>query len=297
VPITAHSVDPARVLSQADVACYTAKELGRNRAHVYQHEQGEPARRHGEIRRAAILRDALEQERLRLYCQPIVALAAGVDEPPRYELLVRLLDHAGTLLLPDRFIPGAERFGLIGAIDRWVIRTAFRDCQRAMSGTGVCVAINLSGDSLDDDSLPEFLRAQFREHDLPPERVCFEVAETTAIHNLARARVLMDQIRAMGSRLALDDFGSGLASLRYLRTLPVDYLKIDGSLVQGLEQSPSDQAMVRAISDLAHALGIRTVAEHACTATIVEHLRGLGVDYAQGYALGRPQPLDTLTAG
>jgi diguanylate cyclase (GGDEF)-like protein/PAS domain S-box-containing protein len=292
VPITADTQDTAQLLSQADVACYTAKELGRNRVHVYQQADSEPAQRHGEILRAARLRDALEHERFRLYCQPIVALTAPAT-PLHYELLLRLLDDRGELLLPAAFIPAAERYGLMGAIDRWVIRTALQ--HYAQGGVPRAkITLNLSGNSLNDDTLLEFVQAQFTEFAVAPEQVCFEITETAAIHNLRKTTALMGELKQQGSQLALDDFGSGLSSFRYLKSLPVDYLKIDGSFVRDMLANAGDHAMVVAINQLGHTMGMQTIAEYVESALLIERLQELGVDYAQGYALGAPQPWSTL---
>jgi diguanylate cyclase (GGDEF)-like protein/PAS domain S-box-containing protein len=295
VPITAEVQDTAQLLTQADVACYIAKELGRNRVQLYQHEDSETALRHGEILGAAGLRDALEQGQFRLHYQPIVPLAAPDPRPVRYEALLRVAsksspDEPSELVLPAAFIPAAERYGLMGAIDRWVIQAAFRGYAAGIGKTGAMIAINLSGNSLSDETLLDFIEAQFAEHGFPPERVCFEITETAAIQNLRRATELMAALKRRGSQFALDDFGSGLSSFHYLKTLPVDYLKIDGSFVKDMTDHASDRALVAAINQMSHTLGIQTVAEYAHSQGIVERLRELGVDYAQGYFFGQPMP-------
>jgi EAL domain-containing protein (putative c-di-GMP-specific phosphodiesterase class I) len=186
------------------------------------------------------------------------------------------------------FIPAAERYGLMGAIDRWVIQTAFREYANGISQTGAQIAINLSGNSLSDESLLGFIEAQFAEHAFSPERVCFEITETAAIQNLRHAVELMATLKRHGSQLALDDFGSGLSSFHYLKTLPIDYLKIDGSFVKDMIENANDCALVAAINQMSHTIGIQTVAEYAHSQAIIERLRELGVDYAQGYYFGRP---------
>jgi EAL domain-containing protein (putative c-di-GMP-specific phosphodiesterase class I) len=294
VPITATVESTAQLLSQADIACYIAKERGRNRVHVYQAGDNESAQCYGEILRAAGLRDALEQERFCLYSQPIIPLAAGSGRLVRYELLLRLQDEDSELVLPEAFIPAAERYGLMGAIDHWVIRTAFRLYAEKLNTTGTEIAINLSGNSLNDNTLLDFVQAQFTEFSVPPERVCFEITETAAIHNLRKTTVLMSELKQQGSQLALDDFGSGLSSFRYLKSLPVDYLKIDGSFVRDMLANAGDHAMVVAINQVGHTMGMQTIAEYVESALIIERLQELGVDYAQGYALGAPQPWSTL---
>jgi EAL domain-containing protein (putative c-di-GMP-specific phosphodiesterase class I) len=295
VPITAATQDTTQLLTQADVACYIAKELGRNRVHLYQQEDSETAQHHSEILGAAGLRDALERGQFRLHYQPIVALAVPAGPPVRYEVLLRVVhkgspDATSELVLPAAFIPAAERYGLMGAIDRWVIRTAFREYAHGIGQTGAKIAINLSGNSLSDETLLAFIEAQFAEHAFPPEQVCFEITETAAIQNLRPALNLMAVLKRLGSQLALDDFGSGLSSFHYLKTLPVDYLKIDGSFVKDMLENASDYALVAAINQMSHTLGIETVAEYAHNQAIVERLRELGVDYAQGFFIGQPAP-------
>jgi diguanylate cyclase (GGDEF)-like protein/PAS domain S-box-containing protein len=295
VPITAEVRDTTQLLSQADVACYIAKEKGRNRVHVYQSDDTETKQRHGEILGATGLRDALEKGRFRLHYQPIVPLHTSDQRGVYYEVLLRVASKLSPaehseLVMPTAFIPAAERYGLMSAIDRWVIQEAFRAYALGVGKTGACIAINLSGNSLNEESLLAFIEAQFAKHAVPPERVCFEIAETAAIHNLRRAGDLMAALKPRGCRLALDDFGSGLSSFHYLKNLPVDYLKIDGGFVKDLAESASDRALVMAINQMSHTLGVQTVAEHVENEAIVGHLRDLGVDYAQGYFFGRPSP-------
>jgi EAL domain-containing protein (putative c-di-GMP-specific phosphodiesterase class I) len=242
------------------------------------------------------LRDALKQNRFRLFCQPIIELS-GPNGPPRHcnELLIRLLDAEGRLVLPKGFIPAAERYGLMSAIDRWVIESAFRAFTESLGASeGVDIAINLSGDSLNDEAFPEFVLKQFDRFSVPPGRVCFEITETAAIHNLDHAIAFITEVKRRGSRFALDDFGSGLSSFKYLRALPVGYLKIDGSFVQNMTDDPRDKALVAAINEVGHALGISTIAEYAHSTAIVNRLRRLGVDCAQGHALGAPMPLEHM---
>jgi diguanylate cyclase (GGDEF)-like protein/PAS domain S-box-containing protein len=214
VPITAESQNTTQLFTQADVACYIAKKLGRNRVHLYQREDTETVRHHGEILGAAGLRDALEQERFRLHYQPIVPLGGSDRRPARYEVLLRVVHKShryenSELVLPAAFIPAAERYGMMGAIDRWVIQAAFREYADGIGQTGARIAINLSGNSLSDETLLGFIEAQFAAHAFPPERVCFEITETAAIQNLRQAIELMTALKRRGSQFALDDFGSG----------------------------------------------------------------------------------------
>ncbi|MCP5158277.1 MAG: PAS domain S-box protein [Gammaproteobacteria bacterium] len=295
VPITAETQDTAQLLTQADVACYIAKEMGRNRVHIYQREDAETMQRHGEILGAAGLRDALEQGRFRLHYQPIVSLSGPDLRPARYEALLRVVhkshaDEDTELVLPAAFIPAAERYGLMDAIDRWVIQAAFREYAAGIVETGAKIAINLSGNSLSDRTLLDFIKAQFAKYAFSPVQVCFEITETAAIQNLQQATELMTALKCYGSQFALDDFGSGLSSFHYLKTLPVDYLKIDGSFIKDIVGSARDRALVAAINQMSHALGIQTIAEYAEDQLIVGHLRELGVDYAQGFFFGHAAP-------
>jgi EAL domain-containing protein (putative c-di-GMP-specific phosphodiesterase class I) len=199
------------------------------------------------------------------------------------------------LVLPKGFVPAAELYGQMSAIDRWVIESAFRAFTESVGASeGVDIAINLSGDSLNDETFPEFVLKQFDRFSVPPGRVCFEITKTAAIHTLDHATAFITAVKRWGSRFALDDFGSGLSSFKYLRVLPVDYLKIDGSFVQNMTDDPRDEALVAAINEVGHALGITTIAEYAHSTAILDRLRRLGVNCAQGHALGAPMPLEHM---
>ncbi len=287
VGIAEDSRGTGTLLAQADVACYAAKDAGRGRVHVYEGPDQSARHRHAEILTASVLQDAIDSDRLRLVRQPICSLA----EPQRivrYEILVRMLKPDGTLALPATFIPAAERFGLVGALDRWVVARALDSLARWPEDQRI--AINLSGASLADEGLQRFVLSALDQRGFEPGRVGFEVTETAAIRNLAKAVRFIGELRDRGCRFALDDFGSGLASFAYLKNLPVDALKIDGVFTRDLDD-PTQQILVRAIHDLAQALGIKTVAEGAETPEIVQRMRALGLELAQGYALGRPDVL------
>jgi diguanylate cyclase (GGDEF)-like protein len=293
VAINAGSESIAKVLSQADVACYTAKDLGRGRVHIFHPADAETIQRHSELVLAVRLREAIEREQFVLYCQPIIPLLNNTtDRQAHYELLLRMVDEEGRLVPPATFIGPAERYDLMGTIDRWVIQAAFRLYSRRFNGDGPNFAINLSGNSLNDDSLLDYVLAKMQEFKIPPEKLCFEITETAAIHNLNKAQHFAHEIRRQGVRIALDDFGSGLSSFRYLKVLPVDYLKIDGSFVREMLDSVTDMAMVSAINQVGHSLGIQTIAEHVTSLQIADCVRNLGVDYAQGFGLGHPMPVE-----
>jgi len=292
VPITVDMTDRVQVMAKADVACFAAKDLGRNRVSVYHADDTELSQRHHDIRRAAELREAMEQYRFRLYVQPIRSTVDPDGEPIHYEVLVRLLDQDGELLLPGSFIPAAERFGLMVEVDHWVISEALQQYRSfGIAGNGPGLAINLSGDSLSDDRLVDFVREMLAGTAVPAQCVCFEVTETAAINRLAMAQSVITELRRLGCRFALDDFGSGLSSFAYLKHLPVDYLKIDGSFIRDMHRDEVDRAMVKSINDIGHTMGIATVAECVETEETLAAVRQVGIDFVQGYAIGRPRPL------
>jgi diguanylate cyclase (GGDEF)-like protein/PAS domain S-box-containing protein len=296
VAITGAADNAIELLGQADMACYGAKEQGRNRVCLYQGEGCDHMQRHTEMMRAADLSAAMEEDRLLLYYQPIVALLED-DDLVHYELLLRLQNADGNIVLPAAFIPAAERYGSMPSLDRWVIQTAFQRYAATFGGNSTTeISINLSGNSLNDPALLEFVRQQFAATDLSPQRVCFDISETAAIRNLSQAQRFIHTLKQEGCRFALDDFGSGLSSFTYLKKLPVDYLKIDGAFVREMLENPLDHAMVEAIRNIGHVLGIRIIAESVENEAIVTRLRDLGVDFAQGYGLGSPVPLADLAA-
>jgi diguanylate cyclase (GGDEF)-like protein/PAS domain S-box-containing protein len=294
VSISGQTQSIAQALSEADVACYTAKDLGRGRFHIYQAEDSETAQRHGEILQAVQLRDAIEKDLFELYCQPVVSLLGNNSQVEYYELLLRLKGDDNQIILPNTFIPSAERYGLMTSIDRWVIRSALSTFANKLSHREIRLSINLSGNSLNDETLLDYFRTQFNEFSIPPEWICFEITETAAIQNLNKAQYFVSEVRRLGAQIALDDFGSGLSSFRYLKMLSVDFLKIDGSFVRGMLESHNDKAMVAAIHQVGHTMGIYTIAEHVEHEDIIGQLQEMGVDYAQGYALGYPIPFDDI---
>ena len=281
------------VLSAADAACYMAKDKGRNRVQIYRPEDSEIALRHGEMEWVNRIHRALAEDRLMLYAQPIVPLqGAG---PAHQELLVRLLDERNEVVPPMAFIPAAERYNLMPAIDRFVIRTAFAALARQPRSAlrEGHYAINLSGASLGDEQFLDDVRAEFDRHRIPHASICFEITETTAVTSLSRAAEFMGALRASGCRFALDDFGVGVSSFTYLKHLPVDFLKIDGSFVKGMLQDPVDAAMVEAIHRIGRVMGKQTIAESVETPAIRDALARVGVDYGQGYGIAMPAPFTT----
>ncbi len=289
-----HAENASQVLSQADVACHMAKRLGRNRLHIYHQGDVDLIRHHGDMHLVSDITQALNEERFHLYAQPIIPVRPTEGGDTHYEILVRMVDASGRLVIPEHFIPAAERYILMPAIDRWVINRLFslhaaslrQWAERRNGREGFLFGINLSGTSFTDDGFLNYLKRQFSDHDIPYNSICFEVTETAAVANLERAKTLIDELRSLGCSFALDDFGTGLSSYSYLKVLPVDYLKIDGSFVRNMTEDPVDYAMVDSINQIGHILGLKTIAEWAENLSTLTQLRALNVDFAQGYGVG-----------
>ena len=299
VAINAGTGSRADVFSAADTACYTAKEQGRNRACVFHSSDADMAQRRTEMGWAARLTRALEEDRLVLHYQPYLALGPHSAGGRHIEILLRLIDEDGTLVPPGSFLPAAERYNIMPAIDRWVIKTVFtryRDL-RAQMGAPLTCAINLSGTTLNAEGILDYIQQQARQHQIPPGAICFEITETAAINNMRHATQFMRDLKALGFCFALDDFGIGTSSLAYLKTLPVDYLKIDGSFVRNIVTDPVDRAMADTINRVGHIMGLQTVGEYAESPEVIAELRLLGVDFAQGYGVQRPQALPAALSG
>ena len=290
VPITADNDDVAGILSAADAACAAAKEAGRNRIYSFQENDLDLMRRRREMQWAARINNALEDGRFEIFRQMIQPLQR--HEPGlHYELLLRMRDEQGKIIAPDQFITAAERYGITPSIDRWVIENAFRwlvseaDERETLS---MC-SINLSGQSMGDDKFLPFVIDQFHRSGIDGKKICFEITETAAIASFAQANRFIQALKELGCRFALDDFGTGLSSFGYLKHFPVDFLKIDGSFVKDLLHDPIDREMVRSINEIGHLTGKLTIAEFAENPELIEVLRSLGVDYAQGYGVSMPQ--------
>ena len=280
------------VLSLADTACYMAKERGRNRVHLYSEKDAETIQRRSEMEWASRLRQALIDERFILHYQELSSFEeSAAGEGVHMELLIRLRDEDGKMVPPGAFIPAAERFGLMLQLDRWVVDTALANFSRLHpSGTPVHLcAINLSAMTVEDDSFAEFVLERLRRYQVTPEKVCFEITETAAVASMVRVIGLMNTLRAVGCRFSLDDFGAGMASFGYLKNLPVDFVKIDGSFIRNIESDPISQSIVRAVTEIGHQLGLKVVAEWVGDARAVELLREIGVDYGQGFFLHQPE--------
>ncbi|WP_447768789.1 EAL domain-containing protein [Pseudomonas kilonensis] len=287
-------------LRAADMACYMAKEKGRNRVQVYHADDSELSLRFGEMAWVQRLHMALEENRFCLYAQEIAALGPGDHGGGHIEILLRLHDEAGRMILPDSFIPAAERYGLMTSLDRWVVENVFKIIRQCLNdsrqGPMAMCAINLSGTTIGDQAFLDFLRKQFAAYSIPPEMICFEITETSAISNLGSAIRFINELKGLGCYFSLDDFCAGMSSFAYLKHLPVDFLKIDGSFVKDMLDDPINRAMVEVINHIGHVMGKRTIAEFVETAQIEQALLEIGVDYAQGYVIERPQlfTCDTL---
>ena len=302
VPVTAESGTISDVLSAADSACYVAKENGRNRVHVYKNNDIAVAEQKGQMQWVHRIQDVLEKNRFKLYFQTIAPIHDIPGEKGKLhgEVLIRMLDEDGSLIGPDSFIPAAERYSLMGSIDQWVVINTLevlgRDVDYIQDNISAC-SINLSGQSLSDDRFMSELVALIDDMDIPPELLCFEITETAVISNLSNATRLIDTLRDMGCKFALDDFGVGLSSFGYLKNLAVDYLKLDGCFIKNMTRDSIDYAMVHSINHVGQTLKIKTIAEFVENNETLEALREIGVDYAQGYGIAKPIPLEEALYG
>lgn len=292
--ITAATDSSAEVLSMADTACYWAKEQGRNRVSVYRTGDSDMAVRRREMSWIARINAALAEDRFTLYHQAYLPLNAAAGVRGHLEVLLRMIDEEGNLVQPGSFLPAAERYNLMPAIDRWVVGTVFAGYHALVAKRGggpLTCAINLSGTTLNAEGFLDFVRQLALEHAVPPHSICFEITETAAINNLRKAAEFIRECKSMGFLFALDDFGTGTSSFGYLKNLPVDYLKIDGGFVKNIEGDAIDKAMTEAINRIGHIMGIKTIAEYAENDAIIQELKHMGVDYAQGFGVCRPTPL------
>ena len=294
VTIDETSGDIIELLKNADAACYAAKEQGRNRIHVYKVNDEQLAKKFGEMQWINIINRAFDEDMFFLVYQPVFPLKKSKSKTinRRCELLLRLqLDDE--VILPNDFLPAAERYGLAIKIDQWVINTAYiylNENKELLKNTKE-IAINISGQSISDDNFLDFVINAFKKHKIPQHKICFEITETAAIANLAKANIFIDTLKEGGCKFALDDFGSGLSSFAYLKTLHIDYLKIDGFFVKDIGDDPIDFAMVKSINDIGHEMGLLTIAEFVENKKILDKLNKIGVDFVQGFHFGEVQVL------
>jgi diguanylate cyclase (GGDEF)-like protein/PAS domain S-box-containing protein len=296
VTIDAHAGGIGAVLSAADSACYMAKEGGRNRVHMYQPNDTELARRQGEMQWVARIHRALDESRLELACQRIVPVAGAGAAGLHLEVLVRMRDEQGRSVPPGAFLPAAERYNLMPTVDRWIVGATLDTLaahREVLDQIEMC-SINLSGNSVGEEDFLRFISERLQASGIPAHKICFEITETAAVANLSRALAFIGALREQGCRFALDDFGSGMSSFAYLKTLPVDFLKIDGNFVRDMPHDPVDHAMVEAINQVGHVMGILTIAEFVENERIFAALGSIGVDFAQGIGIAAPEPLRDL---
>ncbi|BCG65677.1 MAG: two-component system, chemotaxis family, CheB/CheR fusion protein [Methyloprofundus sp.] len=287
--------DASEALKHADLACYAAKDMGRNRVHTYHPNDAQLAKQEGELHWAARITEALENNMFRLYVQAIEPITKP-DSNLSYEILLRLQENNGDIIPPGGFLPAIERYNLAHKVDLWVVAHTF---EWIMQNTEYLhkiqhFAINLSGQSLGDEVLLAYIIATFKEHNTLAAKITFEITETAAISNLRAATSFIKVLKKHGCQFALDDFGSGLSSFAYLKNLPVDYLKIDGMFVKDILDDPIDHAMVRSINEIGHVMQIKTIAEFVENTAIKQQLEHLGVDFVQGYGIGKPFPIEKL---
>ena len=290
--VSGNAVD---LLKEADAACYAAKEKGSNRVHVFRPDDEDLALRRGEMQWVEKIRQGIEHNRFVLYGQPIVPFVDN-NEGLHFEVLLRYVDDQGDIIPPGAFLPAAERYNLAAELDRWIIATLLEWLSVRpdfLADLSLC-SINLSGLSLSDETMLGFISEQFKKWGIPTHKICFEITETAAISNLSHATHFINELKAQGCLFSLDDFGSGLSSFAYLKNLPVDYLKIDGLFVKDILDDKVDLAMVKSINDVGHVMIKKTIAEFVENKSIFNLLKTLGIDYAQGYGIGRPVPLDEL---
>ncbi|MBI4996617.1 MAG: EAL domain-containing protein [Rhodocyclales bacterium] len=291
VEISGQGLDGTRLLAAADTACYAAKDEGRNRIQIFNAADSETIRRSGEMNWVARINRAFDDNRFRLHWQAIEPLQQAAAGRQHGEILLRMADDDGTLVPPAAFLPAAERYTLMPRIDRWVVHHALRWLVDHPAA-GQCASINLSGQSLGDEQLLGFVLDQLHHTGIDSSRVCFEITETAAIANLTKAVRFIGALRKRGCLFSLDDFGSGLSSFGYLKNLPVDFVKIDGSFVRNIVRNPIDKAMVSAINNIGHVMGLATIAEFVETDDIKELVRAQGIDFGQGYGISRPVPIE-----
>lgn len=297
VLMTDKTASASQLLSEADVACYSAKAEGRNRIFVYQAGETESKERHREIIVASTLQEAIEENRMLLYAQKIVSTKPEKSETVHFEILLRMLNENNEVIEAKSFVLTAERFNLMANIDRWVLTQLLEKNGKLLSKVDNSIfSINLSANSLNDPNFLNFLLTLIKKSAIPAERLCFEITETAAINHMSNTITIVSELQHIGCKIALDDFGVGLSSFSYLKNFSVNFIKIDGSFIKNVATHKVDQTIVKTINQMAHNLGMETIAEYVETKTIFNTIHKIGVDYAQGYAIGKPEPLSDMIA-
>jgi EAL domain-containing protein (putative c-di-GMP-specific phosphodiesterase class I) len=281
-------LDMETAMRFGDIACYLAKERGRDRVHLAVRGDKELNRHASAMSWCGRIKDALATNSFCLYAQEIRAIDSHHGHPRHVEVLLRMVGDGGKIIPPNFFMPAAERYGLMSAIDRWVVRAVFATLARSGNPEGIQYAINLSGASIGDERFLQFLTEQFELTGVTPSSICFEVTETTAVANLATAARFIRDLKNRGCKFSLDDFGAGMSSFGYLKHLPVDYIKIDGGFIKDMLKDAVNRDMVAAINDIGHSMGRLTIAEYVESEAILRALGSMGVDFVQGFHVGRP---------
>ena len=296
VTISSESPDTGELLKRADLACYTAKDMGGDQIYVFP-VQTDDSTTYSDIIRAVQCMDALYDDRLSLFAQPIVPLQDNEQHAPWYEILLRVVADDGKVVSPRLLIPAAERYGQMASIDRWVIDKTFKEFRTLSERSDVRLSINLSGISISSGDIPSYIISKFDEYEVPADRICFELTETATVKSVSQVLDLMSRLKDHGCHFALDDFGSGVSSFKYLKQFPFDFLKIDGSLIQDIATDSTDTAMVRAIEQLSASLGLKSIAEWISNSEVDQMVTSLGIDYGQGFLYGKPISIDQIEHG
>jgi len=294
VTIDHNTPDVEIALSQADIACYAAKDMGRNQVHVHGLNDERVKKMHKELSWVADINNTASDHRFSLYLQPIKNMQSK-QPASMYEVLLRLNDDEGTLISPGSYIPAAERFSLMKDVDYWVIEQTFKQLSRlykSIKHCDVCLFINISVNSLTNSQFSEFVIQQYKKYNISPDAVCLEMSENNAIKNINQTADMISALRKYNIRFAIDDFGTGISSFSYLKNLPVDFLKIDGSIIKNISHNTADRAMVAAINQIGKVMNIQTIAKHVENVFTLNQLKEIGIDYAQGYYLGKPKPVN-----
>jgi len=294
-PFNENTVDSSQVFSVADIACDTARQKSGGRIHIYSMDDEVSRKTHEDMQLAARLNEALDKNQFVLYWQPIVPVS-NVSQRVHYEVLIRMLDDAGKVIPPGMFLPPAEKYGMSARIDRWVVNTIFSFCKAnpGMAESLSMCAINLSGQSIGNEELLNTIISHIKERVIRPDKICFEITETAVVTNLLDATRFIEALKQYDCKFSLDDFGTGMSSFSYLKSMPVDYLKIDGSFVRNIDSDPIDFSLVKSINDIGHVMNKKTIAEFVENDAILARLSNIGVDYAQGYGIGKPEPINIV---